>query len=228
MEKRERGRKALFNLYKNFINNNSLIFDIGANIGEYTKVFHRFGRVIAIEPQSYLAKLLRQRFYKNNNITIIQKGVAEKEGIEKILINSGNRGISSFRKDDTYQNKFVGEKADASSEIEMTTLDNLIKDYGLPEFIKIDVEGYESKVLKGLHSKVKLISFEFGTDFLEDLKQCIDLITKIDKNYSFNLLLAGKFSFELNKWVNKEKLMKFILNPKSNSFGEIFCKLKTN
>jgi FkbM family methyltransferase len=46
-------------------------------------------------------------------------------------------------------------------EVEVTTLDLLIKKHGLPYFCKIDVEGFETKVLKGLSQPIPILSFEF-------------------------------------------------------------------
>jgi FkbM family methyltransferase len=46
----------------------------------------------------------------------------------------------------------------------MTTMDTLISLYGKPDYCKIDVEGFEINVLKGLNIPLNLVSFEYHLD----------------------------------------------------------------
>ena len=65
---------ARLSFYSQFLNPNTLCFDIGANIGNRTEIFLTLGaRVIAVEPQKECAKMLRLRF--GNAITVIQAAV---------------------------------------------------------------------------------------------------------------------------------------------------------
>ena len=64
-------------------------------------------------------------------------------------------------------------------EVETTTLDKLIKNYGEPELIKIDVEGYENIVLKGLTKKVKKICFEWNEECPESLYDSLENLDKL-------------------------------------------------
>ncbi|MHC4105777.1 MAG: FkbM family methyltransferase, partial [Planctomycetota bacterium] len=68
-----RQRKLLMNFYKQFINETDLCFDVGGNLGEYTRVFIGLGaKVICVEPQVECQKHLRRWLGNNSNITIVE------------------------------------------------------------------------------------------------------------------------------------------------------------
>jgi hypothetical protein len=60
-------------------------------------------------------------------------------------------------------------------DVNVVTLDSLIKEYGTPDYIKVDVEGFDLEVLTGLSSQISLISFEFNTQegLIEISAECI-------------------------------------------------------
>ena len=90
-----------------------------------------------------------------------------------------------------------------------TTLDQLIAKYGKPDFIKIDVEGFEEHVLKGLSQPVSYLSFEtLVPDYSIELQNCLDALEALDKNAQYNfasqekLMLPGYVSrHELELWL---------------------------
>jgi hypothetical protein len=56
----------------------------------------------------------------------------------------------------------AGQKTSGSFEVDQITLDDLVAQYGVPDFIKVDVEGMDAEVLRGLHSRPRLLSFEYN------------------------------------------------------------------
>jgi hypothetical protein len=90
--------------------------------------------------------------------------------------------------------------------VEVTTLDALIDRFGVPAFCKIDVEGFESEVVRGLTRAVPALSFEFGWDSLEQTRACLDHLTGIAPimvNYS----LGESMLWALPGWLEPKGLM---------------------
>jgi FkbM family methyltransferase len=178
------------NFYSTFINKNDLVFDVGANFGNRVETFLKLkAKVIAIEPQKPCCKYLRRKY--REDIILIEKAVGEKKETKKMFI-SNNSAISSFSEtwiDSVKKNRYKEENWNKVEMIEQVTIDEIIQKYGDPEFIKIDVEGYELEVLKGLNRPVKMVSFEYTIpEQTEKAINCIMHLKKINNliecNYS--------------------------------------------
>lgn len=149
-------------IFSNLIKPGQIIFDLGANIGIHTLLFARLtgpsGKVIAFEPLSENANELRDNVKINNleQVTIEEVAVSDKDGISEFFIGQHNT-----------QGSIVSTENGAGQKVEVKTqkLDNYIKASGhLPDFIKIDVEGAETNVLKGY---TEFISKSYPVFFIE-------------------------------------------------------------
>ncbi len=169
------------NFYASFVRAGDLCFDIGANVGNRVGPLLYVGaRVVAVEPQPYCYTLLRKKY--GRKIKLVTKGLGEKESVQDFYISSAHT-ISSFSKefvDNMGKGRFKNYTWEPPIKIKITTLDKIIKKYGLPVFIKIDVEGYELEVLKGLSSPIRMISFEYTVP--EQTNKVIECIQQIEKN----------------------------------------------
>ncbi len=224
----ERDQKTL-EFYTQFIKAGDICFDIGANIGQRTKIFLRLGaRVIALEPQTQCIKWLTKFFGRNDKLTLIHKAVGALPGKAEIKICNADT-ISSLSEDWIAAVKKSGRftKYDwyKKEEVQVTTLDNLIEQYGAPAFIKIDVEGYEPEVIRGLTRPVQVISLEFTPEFLESTFFCISHLAKLGE-IKLNLSLGESMSLALDKWVSGPEMMEKLLEFKDNNmiFGDIYVK----
>jgi len=145
-------------------------------------------------------------------------------GTMTLEINSKMPTISTMA-EHWKKGRFSSEKWDQKILVEVITLDQLIKIYGKPDYIKIDVEGFELEVLLGLTQKVGIISFEFASEFLDQTFECLSHLKKIGYNdYNFSIGEKRKF---FSEWSTTDKLIKKLENEIVNDkmlWGDIYCK----
>ncbi|HEV2832705.1 MAG TPA: FkbM family methyltransferase, partial [Hanamia sp.] len=117
-------------------------FDIGANYGNRIGPALKAGvsKIIAVEPQKECCEHLKTFF---PDITILQKGLGAKNEWKELYISDVSV-LSSFSEEfikNAKNGRFKDVEWQTKQIVEIITLDNLITDYGVPNFVKIDVEG---------------------------------------------------------------------------------------
>lgn len=216
--------------YSQFIKEGDLSFDIGANVGNRVLPMLNLGaKVVAVEPQDKCAALLKQNF--GDKIVLVQKGVCAKEEIRSFYINESHSGISTFSEEfieKTQADRHNDNVWEKPVPMQMTTLDSLIKEYGVPVFIKVDVEGFEVEVLKGLSVPVKALSFEYTFPVLsKNAVECINMLCRLS-DYEFNYSKSESMELTLDKWVSKDKMIDLILKMAASSerlrSGDIYAR----
>ena len=220
------------NLYSSFVPEGSLCFDIGANVGSRTGCFLVMKcRVIAVEPQLQCVAELK-KIFKDQPVTILQKGVGAKPEVKDFYIAS-NSLISSFntRWIEDMKNTHKKDNWDTIVKVEVTTLDHLISEYGLPEFIKIDTEGFEEEVLKGLSIPVNSLSFEYTLPDPENkVLACINLTEKLYEGKAlYNISRDEVYKMHFSEPVSGEELKNLLVAEHFNkknfgNYGDIYVK----
>ena len=207
------------------LNSGDLFFDIGAHLGEKSKkILDKNLKIVMLEPLPQCVKQLRENFKNINNVQILEKAVGRRVGNMKLEVNSKIPTISTMAKH--WKNgRFSNQEWDQKISVEVTTLDRLIKIYGLPNYIKIDVEGFELDVILGLSQKAGIISFEFTSEFLDQSIKCLNHLEKIGYNeFNFSIGESRKFYTE---WSNTENLISKLKNESKNNkllWGDVYCK----
>jgi FkbM family methyltransferase len=212
--------------YSSLIKKGDLCFDIGANRGQYTKMFLQLGaRVVSVEPQNSCLKMLYNLYGRNESVYLVSKAVGSQEGVKEMTICNKSSSLS------TLSQRWINESRHSikfneiiKQKVELITLDKLIEKYGLPKFCKIDVEGYELEVLKGLSKKIPILCFEFVKEFPSQTQKCIEQILSIGPA-KFNFTTYNNFDFYFRKWVNENQLfetLESIKNPRL--WGDIYIK----
>ncbi len=162
----------LFNFLSKRIKD-KLVFDIGANEGGMTKQYIDFGaRVVAVEPQKELTKSTNFSGVFAIRHTCVSETVGDVDFFECVGHNVSSSCLVDWQ-------KHYPQKEWKKTSIKSTTLDTLIEEFGKPKFIKLDVEGFEDKVLLGLSQKIDLISFEFTKGFIDSSIRCVEILDKI-------------------------------------------------
>jgi|GEM_PF-594684 len=189
-----------------------LVFDVGANVGDKTEMFLSQGasRVVAVEPQPMLGPGLVKRFGGDQRVTVVRKALSNKPQRLMMSICSEESTISTFS-DEWKKGRFAEHTWDQQVEIEATTLDLLIDEYGLPDFCKIDVEGFEYQVLQGLSKPIPALSFEFTKEFLGNAHQCVEHLAGIG-GYEFNYILGAAPEFASKTWLTDKQLFDILDN----------------
>ncbi|MGY3211676.1 FkbM family methyltransferase [Mucilaginibacter sp. HD30] len=220
------------NFYSSFLKKGEVCFDIGANMGNRVEPFLLLGaKVIAVEPQQDCIAFLTKKFGKK--IAIVQKGVGEIKGIKSFYVSNvspmssfSEEWISSVKDDRFNMYTWAAQPVD----MEMTTLDELIALYGLPAFIKIDVEGYELEVLGGLTHKVPMMSFEYTVpELTHKVVECINRIRQCNADIELNYSEGESMELSAGEWLNADEMIMFVNSPKfiETRFGDIYVRSKS-
>ncbi|MDP2736260.1 MAG: FkbM family methyltransferase [bacterium] len=209
-----------------FISENDLIFDIGANKGDLSEIFLKLkARVICVEPQLDCIKKLNEKFGENKNVIILPLGVSDRNSKLKIYASQTSSENATFSEKWRKEGRFKQEVWQETGLVNMVTLDELIKQYGVPRFCKIDVEGYEHNVIQGLSSNgIYCISFEFSYEFLNDTINCCQYLQRLGYN-KFNFSIESNYDLELVEFQRYEEVIgKIKLFQDARLCGDIYAK----
>lgn len=229
-------RERAIDFYAQFVSKGDLVFDVGANIGVYTEMFIDLGaHVVAIEPNPDCAVLLQKiRPRESVTIEVAALGEAKSEGILH-LCSQNTLSTMSEEWLDTVQDipAFAAKQWDRTVKVSITSLDALIQKHGVPQFIKIDVEGYEQHVLSGLTRLPASLSFEFHAESSAMAVACIRE-SCFSSNDRFNLTIGNTFGckpqplqFLLSEWVSGDEIIRQLSTEnlrKPGTYGEIFAR----
>lgn len=212
--------------YSQFVKKGDLCFDIGANMGNRTMRFVKIGcKVVCVEPQEECINCLSKEFASNPNVVIINKAIGDYEGFAEISICKTALTISTLSTKWKNTGRFSKtHKWDEVRRVPITTLDSLIKLYGVPKFCKIDVEGYELPVLRGLSTAIPYISFEFTREFFSDALLVMEYCLTIG-NAFFNCSIGEAQELYFPKWLDMNALSTQIAKIDDLSlWGDIYVK----
>jgi FkbM family methyltransferase len=131
------------------------VLDIGANVGNHALYLSRFAsRVHAFEPYKPARDSLEEKIALNNvqNILVYPIGLSDRKESIPYYPTDDILGTGSFQKN------FFEQDRESSVNLEVDTGDSVVEDQNISgiDLIKIDVEGFEVQVLKGLFQTLEI------------------------------------------------------------------------
>ena len=206
-----------------------LVFDVGANVGNRTKVFLRLGaRVVAVEPQPGCASLLAEAFAGEPRLTLVREALGDAIGDAEMTLSDASTissmspgWIAAVRR----SGRFAAYRWDRTVTVPVTTLDRLIERHGVPAFVKIDVEGFEREVLRGLSAPLPALSFEFTPEWSEAAFACLAHLESLGP-HRFNYSFGETLRLESEAWLDAEQVRARIaaLHGDARAFGDVYAR----
>ena len=218
-------------LYRRFVKPGHLVFDIGSHVGDRIAVFRRLRcRVVAVEPQPSAFRFLKAVYGRRHGVTLVHAAVSESCGTLPLRLNLANPTVS------TASSAFVdaaqgasgweGERWEQPVEVPAVTLDRLIATHGMPAFAKIDVEGFEHEVLKGLSQPLAALSFEFTTIQRDVAESCIARLMALGP-YRFNIALGESQELSFAASISADELVAHLRTlPHAANSGDVYALLR--
>ena len=206
----------------------NITVDVGANIGLHTlnmaRIVGNTGRVFAFEPDPSNFEILEKNVKINNyqNIILEQKAVGDKHGRTTLYQsdNPGNHRLFPLTK-----------QAKGQIQVELTSLDKYFTDSNLANkinFIKIDVEGFEFSVLKGMknilknNKKIKILFENMQINTIQAGFTPIKVLNYLT-SYDFKLFCLDDSTKKLLHVSNNEEILKLCATPHNYISINLFC-----
>jgi FkbM family methyltransferase len=211
--------------YAPFLAPGDLCFDIGSNVGEKAEAFLALGaKVVAFEPQPFVFREMKARCGPSRRLIAVNAAVGAAPG--KLPMYVCKQSQSSSLVSDWTQN--IQEVI----QVPVTTLDHAIERYGLPRFCKIDVEGFELEVLKGLNRALPCITLEYhlSDDDIMKVIGCVDYLSRFG-DLSMNVTLGEELKFAWPNWVTYESFRAYFPSraPRTPicAYGDLFIRIQS-
>lgn len=223
-------RMRMRRLYKKFIGPGSLAFDIGSHLGNRIGVWSHLGaRVLALEPNPDCRPFIEALHGHRKNLTFLPVAVGAHKGIALLYCDPIHPTLNTLSTEWIHTVKSTSPFArihwTRTCETEVVTLDTLIQEYGIPDFCKIDVEGYELEVLKGLSVALPALSVEYLPSAIEEAFRCIERLENLG-NYEFNLSVRETMRLKWIQWQPSEIICRELRALDVNaSAGDIYVRL---
>jgi len=225
-------QRALRALYRPHVPPRGLVFDVGAHLGDRTRAFADLGaRVVALEPQPGVYRWLERRVGSSPGVSLRTEAVGPEPGQATLAVSRRTPTLStlsgSWKSEIGQRNPtFRHVSWDEALTVRVVTLDQLIQEYGVPDFCKIDVEGFEAEVLAGLSQPIPALSFEFVAGALEIAEQCVRRLALLGV-YEFNAVRGERRSYLFPSWHSAETMLDWLRQEAEGiSSGDIYARLR--
>lgn len=216
--------------YSQFVGRGALVFDIGAHVGNRASVFLKLGATcIAVEPQPVFASLLRRLYGRRPDFTLVASAVGSETGTIALHISRRTPTVSTtdarWRDQVSSSSSFAGVAWEESVLTSQITLDDLIDRFGMPDLCKIDVEGSELAVLRGLTTPLPLLSFEYIPAVTTAAVSCIARLESLGR-YEYNWSRGESQRLREKTWLSPDEMTAQLYSLESDeNSGDVYARL---
>lgn len=209
-----------FQFIKQLTQPGDIVFECGTHHGLTAMLLSKWvgneGKIVSFEINQHNAAIARKNFELNkiNNVILEEKGLGSQKSSQKIF----NKSNSSVTPANIISLGWLKNFIYGTNEVEIIALDDYVKTQSiLPTFLKIDVEGYESEVLKGATEILKTLpklEIEIHTEILSRYNTSVEEIFKLIDIESYQTWV---------QWSDEEEPQPFDLQQKIDRRVHLFA-----
>jgi len=159
-----------------------MFFDIGSNIGKWSLAnIDNCDKIIVVEASPNTFNKLTENLNNNPKIICLNYAVCNSTEEYITFYESSVDTLSTINKDwlDSENSRFCNQYKYNIIKCKTTKIDTLIQEYGVPELIKIDVEGGEYECISSLTQKINNLCFEWASETNEITFKCLDYLVSL-------------------------------------------------
>lgn len=223
-------KRRLARFYAQFIGTGDLCFDIGAHVGSRLSAWARLGaRVVGVEPQPLCIRWLERLYGHYSNLILVEEAVGAQSGTGTLLVSQRTPTVTTLSRDWIEAVRrvpsFSTVRWDRTVPVTVTTLDDLIARYGEPAFCKIDVEGYELDVLRGLSRPIRALSFEYVVAAKDAALDCIQYLRQLGA-YEYNWSPGESHRLQAAAWLGTDEMLAHLQGLSGDEgSGDVYARL---
>jgi FkbM family methyltransferase len=221
--------RRLARLYAPFLAPGALAFDVGAHTGNRVRAFRRLGaRVVAVEPQPDFVRLLAALHGRDPQVVVVAAAVGAAPGEARLFVSERTPTVTTLSAEWARQvgadPSFRGVSWSPGERVPVTTLDALVAAHGRPDFVKLDVEGFEAEALAGLSMPVPALSFEYVAAARDVALACVDRLAALGR-YRFNWSEGERHRLAAPRWLEAEAI-RTVLRGLAAGSGDVYARLE--
>lgn len=228
----EEARRRRREHYRSLLRPGSLVFDVGANVGEMSHCYLAVGcRVVAVEPDERCAGILRRRFGQNPRFALETVAVSDEPGTATLHVQGSGSAYNTLSakwrtilESSRSAHAPGGMPFTATRPVRVVTLDQLVARHGAPSYLKLDVEGHEVSALRGLSHRIDLVMFEANLpEFRDETLECAERLRAIDPEARFQIAPNGGWIRD-EGWIDGRGVPAALSETSSRSL-DVYCKM---